>query len=65
VLHVLEGKAPFSPETLAQITKLRAVYGLSLTAKDSHDMTEPGTARGPSSHAAPSRSRKPRRRGAY
>ena len=65
VLHALEGKAPFSPETLAQVTKLRAVYGLSLTAKDSHQMTEPGAATGPSSRAAPSRSKKPRRRGGY
>ena len=64
VLHALEGKAPFSPETLAQVTKLRAVYGLSLTAKDSHQMTEPGTGDGalvarsaePVDESAPARS---------
>ncbi len=36
VLHAFEGKAPFSPETLRQIERLRDVYGLDLTAKDSH-----------------------------
>jgi hypothetical protein len=40
VLHAIEGKAPFSPETLAQVAKLRSIYGLTLTAKDSHRMTE-------------------------
>ena len=39
-LHALEGKAPFSPETLAQIKKLRAVYGLTLAATDSHKLVE-------------------------
>ena len=39
-LHALEGKAPFSPETLAQIKKLRAVYGLTLAAADSHKLVE-------------------------
>jgi hypothetical protein len=39
-LHALEGKAPFSPETLAQIKKLRAVYGLTLAASDSHKLVE-------------------------
>ena len=40
VLHALEGKAPFSPATLAKIKQLRAVYGLTLTAADSHKLTE-------------------------
>ena len=40
VLHAFEGKAPFSAETLAQIERLRAVYGLTLTAADSHRLTE-------------------------
>jgi hypothetical protein len=39
-LHALEGKAPFSPATLAKIKQLRAVYGLALTASDSHKLTE-------------------------
>lgn len=40
VLHALEGKTPFSPPTLAKIKQLRAVYGLTLTAADSHKLTE-------------------------
>ena len=40
VLHVFEGKAPFSAPTLKKIRALRAVYGLDLTAKDSHRLRE-------------------------
>ncbi|MGA2143653.1 MAG: hypothetical protein ABSH49_01575 [Bryobacteraceae bacterium] len=40
VLHAFEGKAPFSEETLAQIARLREVYGLTLAASDSHHLTE-------------------------
>jgi hypothetical protein len=40
VLHAFEGKAPFSDETLAQIERLKAVYGLTLTAADSHRLRE-------------------------
>lgn len=36
VLHAFEDKTPFSQETLAAITRLTAVYGLDLTAADSH-----------------------------
>lgn len=39
-LHAFEGKVPFSPKTLRQIKALRAVYGLDLTAKDSHKLHE-------------------------
>ena len=39
-LHALEGKAPFSKETLAQVERLRIVYGLELTAEDSHQLAE-------------------------
>ena len=39
-LHAFEGKAPFSPETLAKIEGLKAVYGLDLTAADSHRLSE-------------------------
>ncbi|KIC18585.1 hypothetical protein [Leisingera sp. ANG-DT] len=39
-LHAFEGKAPFSEETLSKIGALRAVYGLDLTAADSHSLTE-------------------------
>jgi predicted DNA-binding ribbon-helix-helix protein len=42
VLHAFEGKAPFSAATLRKIRALRAVYGLDLTAKDSHRMREAG-----------------------
>jgi hypothetical protein len=40
VLHAFEGKAPFGPATLEQIELLRRVYGLDLTAADSHRLTE-------------------------
>jgi hypothetical protein len=40
VLHAFEGKAPFSPETLKDIEKLRGIYGLSLRAADSHQLKE-------------------------
>ncbi len=36
VLHAFEGKAPFGAETLARVEQLKAVYGLELTAADSH-----------------------------
>ena len=42
-LHALEGKTPFSDETLLQIKRLKAVHGLKITAKDSHQLVE-GTA---------------------
>lgn len=41
VLHAFEGKAPFSPESLERITALKGVYGLDLTATDSHNLQEP------------------------
>jgi hypothetical protein len=40
VLHVFEGKAPFSAATLKQIKALRGVYGLDLSARDSHKLRE-------------------------
>jgi hypothetical protein len=40
VLHAFEGKAAFSAATLRKIRALRAVYGLELTAKDSHQLRE-------------------------
>ena len=39
-LHALEGKAPFSKETLAQVERLKTIYGLTLTATDSHQLVE-------------------------
>ena len=41
-LHSLEGKAPFSKETLMQVERLKSVYGLKLTADDSHQLVEDG-----------------------
>lgn len=40
VLHAFEGKSAFSPATLAKIKQLRSVYGLTLTAADSHKLRE-------------------------
>lgn len=40
VLHAFEGKAAFSPETLAQIAELNHIYGLTLKATDSHQLKE-------------------------
>lgn len=42
VLHSFEGKAPFSAETRTVIEQLKSVYGCSLTAADSHALTEAG-----------------------
>ena len=39
-LHALEGKAPFEKETLRQIRELRRIYGLTLSAADSHQLRE-------------------------
>ena len=38
--HAFEGKAPFSPATLAKIEQLKSVYDLDLTAADSHQLQE-------------------------
>ena len=40
VLHAFEGKAPFSPQSLRQIEQLKKIYGLTLTARDSHQLKE-------------------------
>jgi hypothetical protein len=40
VLHAFEGKPPFGAESLAKIAALREVYGLDLTAADSHLLVE-------------------------
>ena len=40
VLHAFEGKAPFSAGTLKKIRALKAVYGLELVARDSHQLRE-------------------------
>ena len=40
VLHAFEGKLPFSAATLKKVKALRSVYGLDLTASDSHRLRE-------------------------
>jgi hypothetical protein len=40
VLHAFEGKAPFGRESMKKIQALRKVYGLTLTAADSHLLIE-------------------------
>ena len=39
-LHCLEGKTPFSEETLGKIQKLKEIYDLNLSASDSHKLDE-------------------------
>ncbi|HVF71873.1 MAG TPA: hypothetical protein VM940_09725 [Chthoniobacterales bacterium] len=39
-LHALEGKAPFSEETLAHVRRFKTVHGMTLTARDSHRLIE-------------------------
>jgi hypothetical protein len=40
VLHALEGKCAFGPETLAQAAALKKIYRLDLDASASHRLTE-------------------------
>jgi hypothetical protein len=40
VLHAFEGKSPFSPDTLSRIELLKQLYGLDLSAQDSHHLIE-------------------------
>jgi hypothetical protein len=40
VLHAFEGKAPFSQQTLKEIEQIKAIYGLTLRAADSHKLKE-------------------------
>ncbi len=39
-LHALEGKTAFSSETLTHVKRLKTVYGLDLSAHDSHRLVE-------------------------
>jgi hypothetical protein len=41
VLHAFEGQPPFSADTLQVIAELKKIYGCTLTAADSHQLTEP------------------------
>lgn len=41
VLHAFEGKTvPFSSQTLKDIEQFKALYGMTLTAADSHNLKE-------------------------
>lgn len=40
VLHVFEGKQPFSPATLERIAELKRIYGLDLDSGHSHRLRE-------------------------
>jgi hypothetical protein len=40
VLHVFEGKIPFSPASLERIEQLKKFYGLELDSTASHKLTE-------------------------
>jgi hypothetical protein len=40
VLHAFEGEHAFSAPTRAQIAELKKIYGLDLTAADSHQLIE-------------------------
>ncbi|GAA1995451.1 hypothetical protein GCM10009777_34550 [Microbacterium pumilum] len=40
VLHAFEGRLPFGDETSEKIRQLKSVYGLELTADDSHRLDE-------------------------
>ena len=45
VLHVFEGKLPFSKENLTRIAELKKIYHLDLDASASHRLTETDHAR--------------------
>jgi hypothetical protein len=40
VLHAFEGKVPFDEQSLAKIAELKGIFGLDLTAGDSHRLVE-------------------------
>lgn len=42
VLHAFEGLSPFNEATLKQVAQLKKVYGLELSARDSHGLREEG-----------------------
>jgi hypothetical protein len=40
VLHAFDGRTPFSEDTLVTIAELKRIYGLELTAEDSHRLRD-------------------------
>ncbi len=43
ILHSFEGRSPFTRKTLDQIEKLKSVYAHTLTAAESHKLSEVST----------------------
>ena len=39
-LHAFEGKLPFNEKSVKKINEIKRVYGLNLTAADSHQLDE-------------------------
>ncbi|MBL8265316.1 hypothetical protein [Steroidobacter sp.] len=60
VLHAFEGQQAFGAPTLAQIAELKKIYGLDLTAADSHQLVE--TERAAAGRAKAKRSAAPAKR---
>ena len=40
LLHAFEGRCAFGKESIERINQLREIYGLDLTAEDSHKLVE-------------------------
>ena len=40
ILHSFEGKSAFSPSTLKEIEQFKKLYGMTLSASDSHHLKE-------------------------
>jgi hypothetical protein len=47
VLHVFDGKCPFSESSLVRIRELKKFYGLDLDSRASHNLIEAGRGRSP------------------
>jgi len=47
VLHVFDGKCPFSESSLARIQELKRFYGLDLDSSTSHNLVEAPRGRSP------------------
>jgi hypothetical protein len=56
VLHAFEGQPPFSADTLHVIAELKKIYGCTLTAADSHQLSEPPAPEQPPDPEQPARS---------
>ena len=63
VLHAFDGQAPFGAATLAQVARLKDVYGLTLTAADSRVLAEAPPKRSRAKGRAGGRAKGARRKG--